>query len=502
MTKSEEFLNEIRQTAGLKRAVLSKVTVDARTVTFSLLTDTRYSAEDIAYARSVSARYVPAGYDAEVSVVKSIPSEEGVRREIARILGERFPSAAAFVSPEDIAVQLGEGTGTFSIGVMEAERAQFDRGGVLDVLTAELNRRFCGVWCGGFRRAEKDLSVQEEAPPLPEELIAPRMFPIEDYEAIDGAAPAHAVYISDLRQDMKDVTVCGTIGYIEERETKTGKPFFVISLEDATGQLRVTYFTRKATLEKVRALKRGDSVCLTGEEELFNGGYSFRVRKIDLGRAPKDFVPQAPPSRSVPAEYRTVFPEPEANFVQDDLFGRTPLPQEFTARSFVVVDLETTGLNHSPAGGLIDRIIELGAVKIEGGIITQRFHSFVACPVKLSEKIRSLTGIDDEMLVGAPEIGPVITDFYKFCDGCALVAHNAEFDLSFIRYYGEQEGFRFSHPYYDTLALSQETLRLPAYKLNNLVDYFGFTFQHHRAYDDALATAKVFIELVRMRGKL
>ena len=106
------------------------------------------------------------------------------------------------------------------------------------------------------------------------------------------------------------------------------------------------------------------------------------------------------------------------------------------------------------------------------------------------------------MLVGAPEISDVIADFYKFCDGCVLVGHNVQFDYKFVRYYGEKEGFLFDHRQYDTLSFAQEMLRLSNYKLNTVADYFGFTFQHHRAYNDAFVTAKIFIELCRLKGGL
>jgi DNA polymerase-3 subunit alpha (Gram-positive type) len=115
-----------------------------------------------------------------------------------------------------------------------------------------------------------------------------------------------------------------------------------------------------------------------------------------------------------------------------------------------------------------------------------------------------LTGIYDEDLVGAPPIEDVIADFYKFADGAILVGHNVTFDARFVQYYGEENGYYFGHRQLDTLNLAQELLRgqLPNYKLNSVADYYGFTFNHHRAFDDACVTAKVFIELIKKRGKL
>ena len=197
-----------------------------------------------------------------------------------------------------------------------------------------------------------------------------------------------------------------------------------------------------------------------------------------------------------------LFPQPETDYVQATLFGGTPLPEDFVKENFVVFDLETTGLNNSPVSGAVDRIIEIGAVKIQNGRIVEKFSSFVACPVRLSMEIINLTGIDDHMLIGAPKTEDVIADFRKFSDGCILVGHNVQFDYKFIRYYGEKDGYNFEQRQLDTLTLAQEQLRLSNYKLNTVADHFGFTFNHHRAYDDAYVTAKVFIELIRLKGRL
>jgi len=116
-----------------------------------------------------------------------------------------------------------------------------------------------------------------------------------------------------------------------------------------------------------------------------------------------------------------------------------------------------------------------------------------------------LTGIKDADLVGAPPVGQVMADFFKFCDGCLLVGHNVNFDYDFVSHYAEQEGYYFSQKRYDTVSLAHEVLRtagLNNFKLNTIADHYGFVFQHHRAFDDALVTAKIFIELLKQRGEL
>lgn len=500
--KSEEYLREIREGAGLKRAVLKKIVVEGRAATFFLVTDLTYAQSDIAYAESVSARYVPEGYAAKVDLVKSVPSPEGVRAAVMDVLKARFPAAAAFLSPSDVEVVTDGAGGRVFLSLGKEELAQFRRGDVLNVLSEELGRRFCGSWTEEFREVARKPQTIEREESVPEYVFAPRTFEVTHFEAIDGADVKTALYISDLAGEQQLVTFCGSISYIEERRTKNDKPFFTLTISDGSGQLRASYFTKKATLEKIRALKAGDFVCLTGSNEFFNGSLRFTAQKIDRGAPPDGFVPIPRPSRPVPAKYIAVTPEEIGDPVQSDLFGTGTLPEDLVKTAFVVFDLETTGLNYTPARGVMDHIIEIGAVKLKEGRICERFSTFVACPVRLSNDIISLTGIEDEMLVGAPEIKDVIADFFKFCDGCVLVGHNVQFDHGFVHYYGEREGYLFDQPMFDTIALAQEQLHLANYKLNTLADYYGFTFHHHRAFDDAFVTAKVFLELIRGRGSL
>ena len=502
--KSKQFLQEIRKIGGLPRAVLKRIEVTGKEIVFHLVTDATYSKEDVAAASAVCSRYVPAGFVGAARVVKSVPDEEGIRRAVRDILAARFPSLAAFIQPTDIEVIIDEGGGRFFLTADEGMCAQLHQSGVSDVLTKELQRGYPGTWYGQIRYSSHEKGDFERDAAPPEELVfLPRYFSVEGYDAIDGGEGKKAIYIADLNKEMENVTVCGAITYIEERTTKKGKPFFSLTLSDTTGAMRATYYTKKATVEKVRALSRGDSVVLTGDNELWEGKLSFRAKTIDLGAPPHGFVPEMRPSRPVPKQYRAVFPSPASDMVQGDLFGGRTLPEALVKGEFVVYDLETTGLNSNPASGM-DRIIEIGAVKISDGKICEKFSSFVACPTRLPEVIVELTGINDEMLKGAPDIKDVIADFFRFSAGCTLVGFNSEgFDSKFIRYYGEKEGYLFDHKQYDVLLLAQRLLpQLGSHKLNIVADHFGFSFNHHRAYDDAFVTGKIFIELAVMMGDL
>lgn len=167
-------------------------------------------------------------------------------------------------------------------------------------------------------------------------------------------------------------------------------------------------------------------------------------------------------------------------------------------QTFVVFDLETTGLKPE-----LCEIIEIGAVKLVKGKIVDRFQTFVNDGVVIPGNITELTGITTEMLQGAPNTREVLTQFHAFCEGACLVAHNAEFDMGFIRHHSARFGLRFENLYADTLMLARNLMHdLINHKLDTLCEALNVTLEsHHRATDDAAATGEIFLKLLdRIRG--
>ena len=155
----------------------------------------------------------------------------------------------------------------------------------------------------------------------------------------------------------------------------------------------------------------------------------------------------------------------------------------------VVFDIETTGLKYKSCD-----IIEIGAVKVRGGQIVDRFQTFVNDGAVIPPNISALTHITNEMIAGAPSSKEVLRSFREFCEGCYLVAHNAKFDTSFIKYHGMKHGIDFPMPVADSLMLSRYLLHdLPNHKLDTVCGHFGIDLSHHhRASDDAEATSEIF----------
>lgn len=160
---------------------------------------------------------------------------------------------------------------------------------------------------------------------------------------------------------------------------------------------------------------------------------------------------------------------------------------------FVVFDIETTGF--SPVN---DCIIEIGAVKIHAGQIVDRYSTFVNPHRPIPYRIEQLTSIKDSMVVDSPSIEQVLPEFLKFCEGCTLVAHNAQFDMSFIHENMKRQGDSRKLCFVDTLAVARFLYPNHAkHNLDALVKLLSISLpHHHRAVDDAEATAQIFLKFV------
>ena len=162
---------------------------------------------------------------------------------------------------------------------------------------------------------------------------------------------------------------------------------------------------------------------------------------------------------------------------------------------YVVFDIETTGF--SPVN---NRIIEIGAVKVSGGEIVDRFSTFVNPDVPIPFEIEKLTSIRDEDVMDSPQIDVILPQFLQFCEGCIMVAHNAGFDMSFIMENCRRLGYPQEFTYVDTVGISRVLLKNQSkHTLDAVAKTLGISLEnHHRAVDDAECTAHIFVKFIKM----
>ena len=183
-------------------------------------------------------------------------------------------------------------------------------------------------------------------------------------------------------------------------------------------------------------------------------------------------------------------------YLVDDLKGMvTDSQNQDLDADYVVFDLETTGFSPET-----NRIIEIGAVKVQNGKIVDKFSTFVNPQVPIPFRIEQLTSINDSMVIDAPVIADILPEFMKFCEGCVMVAHNADFDMSFIKKNCQRLDIPCKPTVVDTVALARVLLpNLNRFKLDTVAKALGVSLEnHHRAVDDAGCTAEIFVKFIEM----
>ena len=163
----------------------------------------------------------------------------------------------------------------------------------------------------------------------------------------------------------------------------------------------------------------------------------------------------------------------------------------------VIFDFETTGLD-----SIRDRIIEIGAIKYVKGERVGDFSSLIKPEVPLPEIITRITGITEEMLEGQPAIEAVMPDFLQFIDKSVLVAHNAEFDMAFLRSAAQRQGYQIDYPCFCTLKMARQLLPdLESKNLDTLAKHYELSFAaRHRSIGDCEVTGSVLNNLLRKEG--
>ncbi len=433
-----------------------------------------------------------------VNVAKIVSNGDLIVSAAFKFLKENYPSVSIFLEQDDIITSVEGNLVKYKLRLTKDGAEYVVKNGALKKLNEFLSKNFCSEFAGGTEIKPDNLSVNllsEEVFEGELEKIEYRTIKVKDVAVIDDAAMGDsAVYIEDVTDG--SYTVCGKITDVSERETKNGKPFFIIYIDDTTGALGGVYFTKKTTYDKIKKLQVGDAIIARGTMGEYNGRRSFTFDKINLCAFPEDFVKKSRRKKTVPRNYKLVFPEPANTVKASTVFDyNDTLPEELTGKTYVVFDFETTGVDFLNNG-----ITEIGAVKIVDGKIKEQFTTLVHPDYPISAENMAITGITPEMVKDAPKIDKVLPDFLKFIEYSVIVAHNAAFDTSFLRRFAGESDYEVNNAVLDTLEMSRRLLpSLRHHDLKTIADYFGIVFHHHRALSDAYATAEAFIELMKIK---
>ena len=360
-----------------------------------------------------------------------------------------------------------------------------------------------------------------------------------------------AIRIEQIMGEMGEVVIRGQILFMDERPIRGEKTILMFSITDFTDTIMVKMFCKNEYLNEIKdgGVAKGAFLKIKGvttidrfDSELTIGSVigikkipSFVSTRMDTSPVKrvelhchtkmsdmdgvsdvKDIIKRAMKwghKAIAITDHGDVQAFPDANhaigkdddfkiiygmeaYLVDDLKGLVehPMGQSF-ADTFVVFDLETTGFSPSK-----NQIIEIGAVKVVNGSIAQRFSTFVNPKVPIPFEIEQLTSINDDMVLDAPVIDEILPKFMEFCQDAVMVAHNADFDMSFIKHNCSTQGLECEKTVLDTVALSRVLLpSLNRFKLDTVAKALNISLaHHHRAVDDAACTAEIFVKLVEM----
>ncbi len=501
---SNEFIEDIKLIdEKLKNIRISSIEIDKQsyTIKYNFICD-KSVGEEIQKKILKEAEKItsPVFNEVQISVKKIVSNDELINNEILKYLNENYTSISIFLKPTDIISTVVGDLVKYTLKLTQDGIEYVTKNGAIQKLNNHLSKLFCSNFAGSTIVKEDDetLSLLNEEVFADEiQKIEHRTIKVKDVVVIDDENMGDlALYIEDAHSG--DVTVCGTITDIQERTTKNGKPYLIINIDDTTGKTSGVYFSKKATYHKVKELVVGEAIITRGSIGEYNGRRSFTFDKINRCTFPTDFVKKDKYKKSVPRDYKLIFPTPaKTNVKIKSVFDvEEILPKELTDKVYVVFDLETTGIDYLKNG-----ITEIGAVKLVGGKIVEQFTTLVKPDYRITEENAQITGITEDMVKDAPKISSVIPDFMKFIDGATLVAHNADFDMKFIKRFAGAEEFEVKNQVIDSLEVARQTLpQLRKHDLHTVADYFGIVFQHHRALPDAYTTAEVLIEMFKIKN--
>ena len=353
--------------------------------------------------------------------------------------------------------------------------------------------------------------------------------------------------IKDLNQNSKTVAIVGEIFHIENKELRNGKILSIMSITDNTSSINCKLFLNDLNKDKIlNAVKEGSYVKIKGDilfdtyqreltmtisgiraevkpqrEDTCKKGKRVELHahtqmsSMDALCSTKKLVKQAAAwgHKAIAITDHGVvqaFPEAmdagksnnikilygvEGYLVEDNAPVIKNANDESLSQTFVVFDLETTGFSNKN-----DKITEIGAVKIENFKVVDRFSQLINPQKDISYKVQELTGITNDLIKDKPTIEEVLPKFIEFIGDSVMVAHNADFDMGFMQQKCREQNIEFKNTSIDTLTLARTLLpHMKRFRLNLIAKELGVPLlNHHRAVDDAEATAHIFIKFMEM----
>lgn len=316
--------------------------------------------------------------------------------------------------------------------------------------------------------------------------------------------PPEPEFIKNQDKPKESVILAGYVAGLNQKTfvAKKGKfagkekKYYTFTLNDGKS-VDCVYFCPKMYEQAIEGLENEMFVLCIGNLEFGLGGkLTYYIRSITYASQKDNLeeIEQEEEKNTVDNHKQVVFGQKYNYTKQSDLFTKSVKYTDYIMQNkFVIYDLETTGLDPQN-----DEIIEIGAIKIENGEITEYFSTFVHPTKPISAEATSINNITNEMVADAPNITDAIIDFYRFCSGCIVGGYNSDdFDNKFVKNASKKVGFNFESQFIDVFKIARASGIYPKnFKLISVCKFLGIDLVGaHRAYNDAFATACVLLKL-------
>ena len=442
-----------------------------------------------------------------VKFKKSYLDENIIRQELLDYIKKFHSSVFTFLKNEDVEILRNEFFIAIKIKLSEKLFQLYKNKNLEENIKKHMEKNFISEFDVKLLEHDDEIDtesfIQCEQKKIFESHLNQKKTPrynIEEVDLIFGKEidPAPE-FIKNITCEKTSVILAGNILNFEKKEylSKKGKTagttkfYYAFVLDDTTAKIDVRYFASKQNIEKMDKLFNGGQVAIVGDVREFNKKFTLYVNSIAYCKLPEKVEYK---KEEVVVSEECIKPEPYKIVKQENLLvSEKPLPEEVIKTNYVVFDTETTGLDYEK-----DEIIEIGAVKIVGGVIVEQFQTLVKPHQEIPAEATAINNITNEMVACAPSGERVIKDFYTWAKDCTLVAYNIAFDIKFIQALAKKSGLYFDNPNLDALALAKSKLKLSRYKLSDVVKRLNVTLNNaHRALADTVATAEAFLIMMR-----
>lgn len=440
----------------------------------------------------------------KVKFKKSFLDDFLIKKAIEHFFKTEKKSLAPYIFDENINIVKNNYDVAIHITINQDVLSMIDEQELKNQMIKYLNEKFIANFTLNFSQNKDCLPDEIHAPDLQSFSLKTERYDVEVLKKIvGGEITPKPEYIKNNNKPKQSVILFGQISNISKKTftIKKGKragqekSIYTFFLDDGK-KIECVYFCSKTNEKVMDSLENNMSLLCVGDLNFdINGNLTYYIKKMSW--ANKKLSQQL--ETQIPHKHKqVVFPEKIEIETQAFLFDNNfTYNDTVRGKTIVVFDIETTGLDFEN-----DEITEIGAVKIVDGVIKEKFSSFVKPSISIPKEIQELTNITDDMVKDAPLINDVIFDFNAFCTDSILCGHNAiAFDFKFIKKAAEKVGLYFKNQIVDTLVLARtSSLKLANYKLGTIVSALGLTLEGaHRAYNDAFATAKVLLELCKIK---